>query len=70
MVGGVLEAHRGKWDIGKEVINCISKYFPGVIPIRPKVSVFCILFWRYSFIFLVQPFPMVHFPSFDVGNHF
>ncbi|KAK7372767.1 hypothetical protein VNO80_06155 [Phaseolus coccineus] len=38
MVGGVLEAHRGSWDIGKEVIKCISKYFPGVIPIRPKVE--------------------------------
>lgn len=42
MVGGVLEAHRGSWDIGKEVIKCITKCFPGVIPIRPKVSVF----WR------------------------
>ncbi|QCE01600.1 N-acetylglucosamine kinase [Vigna unguiculata] len=38
MVGGVLTAHRGSWDIGKEVINCISKQFPGVIPIRPKVE--------------------------------
>ncbi|KAK7385908.1 hypothetical protein VNO78_31870 [Psophocarpus tetragonolobus] len=38
MVGGVLEAHRGRWDIGQEVVNCISKCFPGVIPIRPKVE--------------------------------
>ncbi|KAL5125729.1 N-acetyl-D-glucosamine kinase [Glycine soja] len=38
MVGGVLEANRRRWDIGKEVMNCISKYFSGVIPIRPKVE--------------------------------
>ncbi|ERN07672.1 hypothetical protein AMTR_s00155p00052560 [Amborella trichopoda] len=37
MVGGVLEANKG-WDIGKEVINCISKDFPGARPIRPKVE--------------------------------
>ncbi|XP_059664861.1 uncharacterized protein LOC132311137 [Cornus florida] len=37
MVGGVLEANK-KWDIGKEVINCISKDFPGAIPIRPRVE--------------------------------
>ncbi|XP_057726743.1 uncharacterized protein LOC130942078 [Arachis stenosperma] len=37
MVGGVLEANR-RWDIGKEVVNCISKYFPRVLPIRPKVE--------------------------------
>lgn len=37
MVGGVLEANT-KWDVGKEVIKCISKYFPGVLPIRPKVE--------------------------------
>lgn len=37
MVGGVLEAKK-RWDIGKEVINCISKEFPGVFPIRPKVE--------------------------------
>lgn len=43
MVGGVLEANR-RWDIGKEVVNCISKYFPGVLPIRPKVSIICHLF--------------------------
>ncbi|GAV59991.1 BcrAD_BadFG domain-containing protein [Cephalotus follicularis] len=37
MVGGVLEANR-RWDIGKEVINCISKAYPGTLPIRPKVE--------------------------------
>ncbi|KAJ6841115.1 N-acetyl-D-glucosamine kinase [Iris pallida] len=37
MVGGVLEANR-RWDIGKEVINCISKVYPGTRPIRPKVE--------------------------------
>nr|POE57861.1 n-acetyl-d-glucosamine kinase [Quercus suber] len=37
MVGGVLEANK-KWDIGKEVINNISKDYPGVQPIRPKMS--------------------------------
>ncbi|KAL5731606.1 hypothetical protein ACHQM5_004317 [Ranunculus cassubicifolius] len=37
MVGGVLEANK-MWDIGTEVINCISKDFPGVHPIRPKVE--------------------------------
>ncbi|KAF8040826.1 hypothetical protein BT93_B2910 [Corymbia citriodora subsp. variegata] len=37
MVGGVLEAKK-RWDIGKEVINCISKEFPGAFPIRPKVE--------------------------------
>lgn len=39
MVGGVLEANK-RWDIGKEVINNISKDYPGVQPIRPKVSTF------------------------------
>jgi len=43
MVGGVLEANRRRWDIGKEVMNCISKYFSGVIPIRPKVSIFFLI---------------------------
>ncbi|RZB67251.1 N-acetyl-D-glucosamine kinase isoform B [Glycine soja] len=38
MVGGVLEANRRRWDIGKEVMNCISICFSGVIPIRPKVE--------------------------------
>lgn len=37
MVGGVLEANR-KWDIGKEVISCVSKEFPKMVPIRPKVE--------------------------------
>lgn len=37
MVGGVLEANK-RWDIGNEVISCISKDFPGVLPIRPKVG--------------------------------
>lgn len=43
MVGGVLEANR-RWDIGKEVINCISKHFPGVLSIRPKVSLMHFIF--------------------------
>ncbi|XP_062153801.1 uncharacterized protein LOC133861985 [Alnus glutinosa] len=37
MVGGVLEANK-RWDIGKEVINYISKDYPGVQSIRPKVE--------------------------------
>ncbi|CAK7348130.1 unnamed protein product [Dovyalis caffra] len=37
MVGGVLEANE-RWDIGKEVVNHISKSYPGVLPIRPKVE--------------------------------
>ncbi|XP_030543865.1 N-acetyl-D-glucosamine kinase [Rhodamnia argentea] len=37
MVGGVLEAKK-RWDIGNEVINCISKEYPGAVPIRPKVE--------------------------------
>ncbi|XP_010246418.1 PREDICTED: N-acetyl-D-glucosamine kinase isoform X2 [Nelumbo nucifera] len=37
MVGGVLEANKS-WDIGKEVINCILKDYPGAHPIRPKVE--------------------------------
>ncbi|KAL6332346.1 hypothetical protein AAG906_004913 [Vitis piasezkii] len=37
MVGGVLEANK-RWDIGKEVISCIHKSFPGARPIRPKVE--------------------------------
>lgn len=37
MVGGVLEANK-RWDIGREVINCISKVYPGTLPIRPKVE--------------------------------
>ncbi|XP_065851092.1 uncharacterized protein [Euphorbia lathyris] len=37
MVGGVLEANK-RWDIGKEVINCISRDYPGAVSIRPKVE--------------------------------
>lgn len=37
MVGGVLEANK-RWDIGKEVVNHISKSYPGVLPIHPKVE--------------------------------
>uniref|UniRef100_A0A2P2JZ10 N-acetyl-D-glucosamine kinase n=2 Tax=Rhizophora mucronata TaxID=61149 RepID=A0A2P2JZ10_RHIMU len=37
MVGGVLEANK-RWDIGKEVVNCISKDYPGALPIWPKVE--------------------------------
>lgn len=39
MVGGVLEANK-RWDIGKEVIKCISKDYPGALAIRPKVTIF------------------------------
>ena len=39
MVGGVLDANK-RWDIGKEVIKCISKDYPGTVAIRPKVSMF------------------------------
>ena len=38
MVGGVLEANK-RWDIGKEVVNCISKDFPGALPTHPKVQI-------------------------------
>ncbi|KAL6998707.1 hypothetical protein U1Q18_046424 [Sarracenia purpurea var. burkii] len=37
MVGGVLEANK-KWDIGKEVTDCIQKTYPRACPIRPKVE--------------------------------
>ncbi|XP_039140302.1 N-acetyl-D-glucosamine kinase [Dioscorea cayenensis subsp. rotundata] len=37
MVGGVLEGNKG-WDIGKEVVKHISKVYPGVQPIQPKVE--------------------------------
>jgi N-acetylglucosamine kinase-like BadF-type ATPase len=37
MVGGVLEANK-RWDIGKEVMTCISKDYPRAVPIRPKVE--------------------------------
>ncbi|KAF3320560.1 N-acetyl-D-glucosamine kinase-like protein [Carex littledalei] len=37
MVGGVLESNK-KWDIGREVIKCVSKVYPGVDPIHPEVE--------------------------------
>ncbi|XP_057494880.1 LOW QUALITY PROTEIN: uncharacterized protein LOC130779984 [Actinidia eriantha] len=37
MVGGVLEANK-KWDIGKEVTECIQKTYPGACPVIPKVE--------------------------------
>jgi hypothetical protein len=37
MVGKVLEANK-RWDIGKEVIDCVTKNYPGAYPIHPKVS--------------------------------
>uniref|UniRef100_A0A7N0RIH2 N-acetyl-D-glucosamine kinase n=1 Tax=Kalanchoe fedtschenkoi TaxID=63787 RepID=A0A7N0RIH2_KALFE len=37
MVGGVLAANKG-WDIGSEVIKRVSKDYPGVISIIPKVE--------------------------------
>ncbi|XP_068654868.1 uncharacterized protein [Aristolochia californica] len=37
MVGGVLEANRN-WDIGKEVVKCISEEYPGAHPVRPKLE--------------------------------
>ncbi|KAI3776048.1 hypothetical protein L1987_45808 [Smallanthus sonchifolius] len=37
MVGNVLEANK-RWDIGKEVIGCISKDFPGTRLVRAKVE--------------------------------
>ncbi|PON89649.1 ATPase [Trema orientale] len=37
MVGGVLEANK-RWDIGKEVVKCITKDYPGAVAIRPKVE--------------------------------
>ncbi|KAF2290696.1 hypothetical protein GH714_015040 [Hevea brasiliensis] len=37
MVGGVLEANK-RWDIGKQVVSCISRDYPGALPIRPKVE--------------------------------
>jgi len=38
MVGKVLEANK-RWDIGKEVIDCVTKHYPGAYPIHPKVSI-------------------------------
>ncbi|KAF8410676.1 hypothetical protein HHK36_003208 [Tetracentron sinense] len=49
MVGGVLEANK-RWDIGKEVINCISKDYPGACPIRPKVSILHSFFLSLKFL--------------------
>ncbi|XP_062196234.1 uncharacterized protein LOC133899271 [Phragmites australis] len=37
LVGGVLEGNK-KWNISGEVVNSISKVFPGVHPIRPEVE--------------------------------
>lgn len=37
MVGGVLKANN-RWDIGKEVTDCIQKTYPNACPIRPKVE--------------------------------
>ncbi|CAA6668081.1 unnamed protein product [Spirodela intermedia] len=37
LVGGILEANR-RWDIGREVLNHVTKDFPGAHPIRPKVE--------------------------------
>uniref|UniRef100_A0A5B7BGR0 N-acetyl-D-glucosamine kinase n=1 Tax=Davidia involucrata TaxID=16924 RepID=A0A5B7BGR0_DAVIN len=37
MVGGVLEANK-RWDIGKNVVDCIQMAYPGACPIRPKVE--------------------------------
>ncbi|CAK9171961.1 unnamed protein product, partial [Ilex paraguariensis] len=37
LVGGVLEPNK-RWNIGKEVMNCISNEFPGVRLIWPKVE--------------------------------
>ncbi|PSS02727.1 N-acetyl-D-glucosamine kinase [Actinidia chinensis var. chinensis] len=37
MVGGVLEATK-KWDLGKEVTDCIQKTDPGACPVISKVE--------------------------------
>uniref|UniRef100_A0A453BN18 N-acetyl-D-glucosamine kinase n=1 Tax=Aegilops tauschii subsp. strangulata TaxID=200361 RepID=A0A453BN18_AEGTS len=37
MVGKVLEANQ-RWDIGKEVISCVTKTYPGAYPIHPEVE--------------------------------
>ncbi len=37
MVGKVLMANK-RWDIGKEVIDCVTKTYPGAYPIHPKVN--------------------------------
>jgi len=38
MVGKVLEANK-RWDIGKEVIDCVTKHYPGAYPIHPKEKI-------------------------------
>jgi hypothetical protein len=48
MVGGVLESNK-KWDIGREVIKCISKVYPGVDPIHPEVLIFELILFFFSF---------------------
>ncbi|KAJ0467147.1 putative hexokinase [Helianthus annuus] len=58
MVGNVLEANR-RWDIGKEVIDCISKDFPGTHPVRPKVEPAvgaALLAWNY----LIEQYQQEH----------
>jgi N-acetylglucosamine kinase-like BadF-type ATPase len=37
MVGKVLEENN-RWDIGKEVIDCVNKTYPGAYPIHPEVN--------------------------------
>ncbi|XWS41029.1 hypothetical protein CRYUN_Cryun17cG0045900 [Craigia yunnanensis] len=37
MVGGVLEVNQ-RWDIGREVMDFITKNYPGALPFRPKVE--------------------------------
>ncbi|PKA53569.1 hypothetical protein AXF42_Ash009065 [Apostasia shenzhenica] len=43
IVGGVLEANKKKWNIGKEVIKHISNDFSGIHPIHPEVRLHLIL---------------------------
>ncbi|CAJ2634020.1 unnamed protein product [Trifolium pratense] len=42
LVSGVLEANT-RWDVGKEAIKCISKYFPGMLPIRLDLRLLILL---------------------------
>lgn len=49
MVGTVLEANK-RWDIGNEVISCISRDFSGVLPIHPKVSKHLYIIYVYIYI--------------------
>uniref|UniRef100_A0A453BN56 Uncharacterized protein n=1 Tax=Aegilops tauschii subsp. strangulata TaxID=200361 RepID=A0A453BN56_AEGTS len=46
MVGKVLEANQ-RWDIGKEVISCVTKTYPGAYPIHPEVSQTTNSLWVY-----------------------